>query len=1140
MARSPIRQSMVEARQRAGRAAGGGILRTFVRHPNAANMLMALMIIFGLFSLARINTQFFPPVEQPSISVSLAWPGSSAEDVERNVLALVEPAVRYIDGVDDMSSTASEGSGSIRLDFAEGTDMQRALAEVESAVRGVSNLPTDVETPRVTRAQFFEGVAKLAVTGSASEDVKRNWAKRIRDDLVARGIDRIEFTGLRSPEIVVDIDERELRRLGMTIEEVSQAISANSRDVPSGNVEGSVERQVRLIAERETPARLASMEIKTLPTGERVTLGDVARIDGGYDPDEQRGFSDGTPAIELDIQRAANADTLQTASILNTYLASLTPQLPANVEIQTYDVASDALEERVWLLIENGIGGLLVVIVVLFLFLDFRIALWVAAGIPVAVMATIGLMYVSGQSINMISIFALIMMLGIIVDDAIVVGEQTNTRLEMGDDPLTAAENGVGMVMTPVIAAMATTLAAFAPIVILGGPIGQMMSALPLVVIAVLVASLVECFFVLPGHLAHSLGRKRRVGWSYWRHLAIALMLTLAAAVFLSRQSGLTEESASFLGRTSLALASLAPAFQAAIIGAVALLIAGLLEFAIQKLQRRDAGSTGSQKSRFREGFDRRFEAFRDGPFDRVVSVAFHWRYVTVALSVGVMMIVSVGLLRGQHVPFVFFESPEAETISGSIVFNAGLPEDEAVAAIGRIENALREAERDLAGEGALIAATFTTLGTSGRSGDTTARINVQLTTSETRTIRTPEIVAAWEEAAPDIAGVRRFSIFQARLGPPGRDVEIRLQGDRIGSLKAASDDVIALLATIPGVSGVEDDLPYGKPELVMELTTRGALLGFTTDEVGRQIRNAFQGAIPFRFARGDDEVTVRISQTMRQQGSGAIRNFELRTADGSYVPLTEVVSLSERQGFSSIRRRDGQSTLSVTGDVDLAQTTPDAVLAQVRGGGGLDLIAAEHGVEFNFGGRAEEQEEAFSDLTIATMAALTVIYIILAWVFGSYWRPIAVMLIIPFGLAGAIFGHWLMGFPLTIMSLIGLLGLGGILVNDSIILVDRLDERLKAGDPVDDAAIGASRDRFRAVLLTSLTTIGGLGPLIFETSIQAQFLIPMAVTIVFGLGISTVLVLMLVPAFIGIGYDIRNALSAIYGRRAAVSPASL
>lgn len=1137
MARRPLRQSMAET---ATAMRGRGLLSTFIRHPNAANMLMMLMVLFGVFSLGQINTQFFPPLERPNVNISFSWPGAGAEDVEKNVLALVEPAVRYLDGVEDMSSTASEGSGSIRLEFEDGTDMQRAVSEVEAAVRGVSNLPAELETPRVTRSQFFDTVAKIAVTGTASEDVKRIWAKRIRDELVARGIDKVEFTGLRSPEIAVEIPERELRRLGMTIDEVSQAVADNSRDVPSGNVEGSVERQVRLLAERESPAAIGAVGVKTFPTGERVRLGDIAEISGGYDDEEQRGFSGGLPAVELEIQRAATADTLETAAILKDYLAELRQQLPDNVEIKTYDVASDTLEARIWLLVENGIGGLLIVVLVLFLFLDLRIALWVAAGIPVAVLATIGLMFVSGQTINMISIFALIMMLGVIVDDAIVVGEHTNTRLEMGDDPQTAAENGVGMMMTPVMAAMATTLAAFAPIMILGGSIGQMMSALPLVVVAVLVASLIECFFVLPGHLAHSLGRTGRRRWSYWRQFFLALAMTLFVAVLVARPSDIAGEAETPLARLAAMLDGQSFVMSGLLVSGAALLLASLIEFCLQRLRRGRAPKHGEgpARSRFRERFDRAFNRFRDGPFDAAVRTAHRWRYVTLAFCLGLVMVFAVGLLRGQHVDFVFFEAPEAESISGSIVFNSGLPEDEAVAAIGRVEAALRSAEGALAEPGALIAATFTTLGDSSRRGAMTARINVQLTSSEMRDIRTPEIVRAWEEAVPDIPGVRRFAIFQMRGGPAGRDIDIRIQGDRIGALKNAADDVVALLNTIPGVSGVEDDLPYGKPELVMQLTPRGSALGFTTAEVGRQVRNAFQGAIPFRFARGDEEVTVRITQEMRSEGSGALRNFELRSSEGHFVPLSEVVTLSERQGFASIRRRDGQSTLSVTGDVDLAVTTPDEVLSRLTKSGDLDVIAARHDVGYSFGGRAEEQAEAFSDLTIATIAAFSVIYIILAWVFGSYWRPVVVMTVVPFGLVGAIFGHWILGFPLTIMSLIGLLGLAGILVNDSIILIGRMEEREGEGEAIGPAVVGASRDRLRAVLLTSLTTIGGLLPLIYETSVQAQFLVPMAVTIVFGLGLSTLLVLFLVPAVIGIGEDVRRRFVALYGdggRRMAV-----
>jgi multidrug efflux pump subunit AcrB len=1122
-----------------GLFAGRGMVSTFIRHPNAANLLMVLMILFGAFSIARINTQFFPTIDRPTITIGVAWSGASAEDVETNVLALIEPEVRYVSGVDRMTSTAAEGSATVRLEFVDGTDMTQAMTDVETAVKAVGNLPEDAEDPTIARSVFFDTVAKLAVFGSADEVVKRAWAKRIRDDLIDRGIDKIDFTGLRSAEIRVEVPEIELRRLGMKISDVSSAIAANSRDLPSGTVEGAVDRQLRTLADAQGARELAGVEVKSFTGGEKVLLGDIASITDGFDADDTRGLASGSPAIELDVRRAPTADTLKTAAILSAYLEEITPKLPPGVEIATYEVASDALSARIWLLVKNGLGGLLVVVAILFLFLNARIAFWVAAGIPVAMLATVGFMYVSGQTINMMSLFALIMMLGIIVDDAIVVGEHTATRLQMGDDPQMAAENGVGMMFTPVMAAMSTTLAAFAPILLIGDTIGQMMAVLPMVVIAVLVASLLECFLILPGHLANSLSGRKAPGWSWWRQFLVALIFM----VFLTGLSGrLAVDLALGAGDNGLraaarGFADLPQTGRMVIVVVLSLSLATLMEWALLALRRRKsrAGDRVEDlgESRFRRAFDRGFDLFRDGPFSRLVQLAWSWRYVTLSIAIAMVMVLAIGLARSGRVEFVFFPSPEAENISGTIVFNAGLPEHTALKAIAAHEEALRRADRALSGSGpSSIKAVFTTFGASSRSGSATARIRVQLTTSEERDVRTPDIVNAWRKAVPDIAGVSRFTVAQSRGGPPGRDIEVRLQGERVAALKTAAADVVALLSGVSGITGLDDNLPWGKPELVMELTPHGAALGFSIEEVGRQIRNAFDGSIPFRFPRGDDEVTVRLVQKPASPGSQALRDFELRSPGGTFVPLSEVVDMTERQGFSAIQRRDGKSTISVTGDIDTAVTTTGAVVEQLTAGGGLDLIAARHGVSYSFGGRSEEQENAFADLQLGVAVALSVIYIILAWVFASYWRPIAVLLIIPFGVVGAIFGHWVLGYQLTILSFIGLLGLAGILVNDSIILVARLEERRAEGDSLAEAAVGASRDRLRAVLLTSLTTIGGLLPLLYETSLQAQFLLPMAITIVFGLAMTTLLVLFLVPALVGIGDDIARAFSYVYGRR--------
>ena len=1115
----------------------GGLVRTFVRHPNAANLLMVLMILFGAFSIARINTQFFPTIDRPLISVTVAWSGASAEDVETNILAVLEPAVRYVAGLDVMTSTATEGSGTIRLEFVEGTDMAETLTAVETAVKGVTTLPEDAEEPTVRKALFFDGVARLAVFGEASEAVKRSIAKRMRDDLIERGIDQINMTGLRAAEIRVVVPEAEMRRLELTVSDISRAISANSRDLPSGSVSGQVDRQVRTLANAQGVRELAAIEIRSFPTGEKVLLGDIAAITDTFDPDATRGLTKGSTAIELDIRRAPTADTLQTAGILAAYVEEIRPQLPPGVSIVTYQVSSDALEARIWLLVKNGIGGLLLVVAILFVFLNGRIAFWVAAGIPVAMLATVGIMFVTGQTINMISLFSLIMMLGVIVDDAIVVGEHTNTRLELGDGPLEAAERGVGMMLMPVMAAMTTTLAAFAPILLVGNTIGQVMGVLPLVVIAVLIASLIECFFILPGHLANSLAERSAPSFSWWRTLVVAIILTVLLEGITGRISlSLTEAgdtvSEGMVDGFTTAFAALSIGARALAVSVVALATAIVLEYMILWLRRRDSGA-GGRESRFRRAFDNGFNRFRDGPFDRLVALSWRWRYVTVAIALGMAMTLAAGLLRSGQVDFVFFPSPEAENISGTIVFNAGLPEEQALAAIAAHEEALRRADERLSIDGpAAVKAVFTTYSAAGRSSGASARISVQLTASEFRTVRTPDIVSAWRKEAPGIAGITRFTIAELRGGPPGRDVEVRLSGDRTASLKAAASDVVALLSGMEGVSGLNDDLPWGKPELVMELTPQGAALGFSIEEAGRQVRSAFDGSVAFRFPRSDDEVTVRLLMGQSAPGTAALRNFQLRSPSGDFVPLTEVVRLSERQGFASIQRRDGKSTISVTADLDTAVTTTDKVNAALRDGGALDVIATRHGVTWSFGGRSEEQREAFADLRLGVFVALSVIYIILAWVFASYWQPIAVMLIIPFGAVGAIFGHWLLDFQLTIMSLIGLLGLAGILVNDSIILVSRLNERMAEGDEIREAATGASRDRLRAVLLTSLTTIGGLLPLLNETSLQAQFLLPMAVTIVFGLAMATLLVLFLVPALIGIGDDIRSVIVALFGQR--------
>jgi len=1023
-----------------------GILGFFVVHRNAANLLMGMLIVAGIYALSQLNTQFFPRTEIPTISIAIAWPGASAEDVEGNIVEAIEPEVRFLDGVDKVQSYAREGIATIVVEFEGNADMQKAQSDIEQAVASVTTLPQDSERAVISRAIFYESVAALAISGPFTEGALRAYAKDIRDVLLNSGVDRVVMKGVRDPELIVEISETNLRRLDLTVGDVADRIRQVSQDLPSGTLEGAQEKQLRSIGLATDATALGTIELKSLPGGEKVRLQDVADIRDGFDDSQPTGLRNGQLAMQLDIQRAMTADTLEVQDNVEKALEGLRPTLPPTLKLEVFNVQADLVVDRIMLLVKNGVGGLLLVLAILFIFLNARVAFWVSAGIPVAMMATLAVMLFTGQSINMISLFALIMTIGIIVDDAIVVGEHATTLREQGHPPAVAAYLGGKRMFGPVFAAILTTVAAFAPILLIGDIIGQILAAMPLVVMAVMVASLIECFLVLPGHMHHALE------------------------------------------------------------GAVT-------------------------QSRFHRWFNGHFARFRDRTFERIVTTAYDMRYTTLSVAVAALVI-CIGLMQTGRVGFQFFPSPEGETVDATVVFAPGTPREVTQKAIEQIDAALRRAEVTLAGEaGALVQMAYGTIGETGgsfsaTSGDNRGSLQAELVASERRTVRTREVIDAWRAELPVIPGVERIALKERRGGPPGRDLDVRLTGGDPRQLKAAALEVRDLLATFDGVSDVEDDLPYGKQELILEVNPRGAALGFTTESVGRQVRNSFEGAISKRFARDDEEVTVRV-QLPDAEKSRALEDLFLRTTNGREVPLTEVVNIREQSGFSRLRREDGQRFVSIAAEVDATVADSNAIVRALPEAGLAD-IASRYNLDYEFAGRAEEQLEAFADLGAGSLIMLVSIYIILAWVFASYARPIVVMAIIPFGLVGAVIGHLAMGFDLTILSFVALLGLAGILVNDSIILVSQIDNRLDDGEDVREAVIGGAKDRLRAVLLTSLTTVGGLLPLLFETSLQAQFLLPMAITLAWGLATATFLVLLVVPAILGIQEDAR----ALFGRK--------
>jgi len=1057
------------------------LIGIFTRHRTAASLLMALMLVAGFFGLNRMTTQFFPDFGIDMVTVSVTWSGASAADVDSNIIQAIEREVRFIDGVKAVKSSAFEGRASIAVEFEPGTNMQGALSNVETAVGQVTTLPEDAETPVIKRIVRYDTLSRIMISGPFSESALKTYAKQIRDGLLRRGIDKVDINGSRKEELLVEIKPETLRRLNLTLNDVAQKIRQISQDVPSGDISGRGKRQIRSIGEVKSARELGKIEIKSLANGEKILLRDIATVREAFNKDDLTYWRGKDRALTLHAQRTPSGDALVLADVVEKYLKEIRPTLPASLKLERYDIQASLIRSRISLLLNNGMQGLIIVLVVLFLFLNGRVAFWVAAGIPISLSATMMAMWLSGQSVNMISLFGLIMAIGIIVDDAIVVGEHSEALQRLGYDNSLSAEAGARRMAAPVFSASLTTIAAFLPLLLITDIIGTIIRAIPLVVIAVIIASLIECFLVLPGHMRHALesGAKRRgpPGWfsPFFGVIGLAWVWPLIPVILVGRA----------LGRGLMA---------------------------------------------FKRAFDRGFDGFRDRIFLPTVRMSLRWRYTTVALAFAAL-IGSFSIVAGGRINFVFFPNPEVDNIFATAEFSAGTPRSRTRAMLVELERAMFAADKQLTnGKGGLVRFNIRVVGrpmganptSNPVTGDHVGGLFVQLIPTDQRTVKASEFVAAWRKAVRNMPGLQQVTIKPVRGGPPGRDVDVRLTGGSTLKLKEAAEELKTILKTIPGVRAIEDSLPFGKIETILELTPRGKALGFTTESVGRQVRNAFDGAIAKRFARGDEEVLVRVRFPRAQLTAASLNSLHLRAPYGSFVPLRAIVSLREKQGFARIQREDGQREVAVTADLNTNIMTTQGAIEEMKKAG-LDRLATKYGLQYRFEGREKEQQRTFKDMGIGAGIGMTLIFIILAWVFASYMRPIVVMSIIPMGFIGAVMGHYLLGFDLTILSMIALIGLSGIVVNDSIILVSTVKERLEAGEPVFDAIANGSRDRLRAILLTSLTTIGGLIPLMFETDLQAQFLIPMAITMVFGLLVATFLVLFVVPSLIAIQEDFRK-----------------
>jgi multidrug efflux pump subunit AcrB len=1019
-------------------------LGIFARHRVAANLLMIIMLLSGALALTKLNVQFFPNFELDQITVSTLWSGANSEDVESGLTNPLEQRLRSIDRLKQMTSTSATGTSGISLELEEDADISFALDEVKKQVDNFTNLPEDAENPQVAQLVHYESVARILVSGPDQIEELRMLARQFERELIEAGIDKVDIFGLPKQQLQIEIGAEQMQRLGIGLDELARRIAQESRDLPAGLIgEEDGAREIRSNNQRRNPQDFASLAIVS-EADKRIHLGDIAIVRQRHLPESPTISLDGDKAVVLVLSRNETGDSLEAAEILDNWLQKTRLQMPPNIKIQVFNERWQLIKERIMLLLKNGAGGLVLVLFILYLFLSTRVAFWVAVGIPVSFMATLAVLYLVGGSINMISLFALIMALGIIVDDAIVVGEDAQAHSDMGEDPLMASEGGARRMLAPVLASSLTTIAAFLPLMMIGGRMGAIMMAIPVVIVCVIIASLIESFLILPGHLRHAFVHGR-----------------------------------------------------------------------------------GIKQSPLKQKLNRAFENLRERWFRRLVRNAIEFRWTTIACAIGFLMF-AAGLFFSGKTGWQFFPSPESTTVYANVRFVSGTSREIVNRFVDQVETELRNTIDDI--DETVVSTYYRVHASSvgrGRQvqGERIGGIYVELLGSDQRATDNASFIRNWRSRIDIPPGIESFQITSRRVGPSRRDLSLRLTGAAAHRLKAAALDLAQTLETIPGVSAIDDDLPYGREQLIYELSPAGEAMGLSITDIGRQLRAAYDGIVLQRFQQGADEVEVRLQlPDSEQRRLDSLLHLPIKLPNGEFVALETVANWRSAQGFETLRHFNGSLSVDVSADVDPSQNNTAEVVADLQQFT-LPALASKYGIRYSIEGREASQRETFDDMKIGAAIALSLMYLVLAWVFSSYGWPLLVMLTIPLGLTGAILGHWIMGMNLTILSMFGFFGLSGIVVNDSIILVMFYRHIREQGMSVYAALEEAACQRLRAVLLTSLTTIAGLTPLLFETSRQAQFLIPMAVSIAFGLAFATLLILLVIPAMLSIYEDARIAL---------------
>ena len=1030
------------------RNATGGILSYMTRHRTAANLLLLIMLLAGAVSFPQMRAQFFPDVVIDNVTVSVRWDGAGPEDVDRAIVQIVEPALLGIEGVTSTSATSSEGSARIRMEFEPGWDMARGTDDTQIAVDSVaSQFPEDADDPSVNRGFWRDRVTDVVISGPVGVEQLALFADEFVTRLFAVGVTRSSIRGIAAGSTIVEVDSLSLIRHDVSMAQIASAIGEEANADPAGDVAGSA--RIRTGVAKRTARDVAEIVLRSNADGSGLTVGDVASvIEEGVDRNRAYFVSD-APAISIRIDRSDQGDAIEIQAQVQGVAKVMMETLPPLVNIELIRTRSEAISARLAMLLENGLQGLGLVLLLLFLFLNVRTAFWVAAGIPAAMAAAIALMYLSGLTINMISLFALIITLGIVVDDAIVVGEHADFRARvLGETPMVAAENAAKRMFTPVFSATLTTVIAFFGLVAIGGRFGDLIADIPFTVIVVLIASLVECFLVLPNHMAHSISTGSRIRWYD--------------------------------------------------------LPSNMMNYLLDQ-----------------------FKKFLFRPFIRFVIWA---RYPVFAAVVLALASQAVLFINGD-VQWRFFNAPERGSVTGNFAMAPGAKRADSIAQMQAFQKAVEEVGATYTAKYGRSPIDFAMAEIGGNTGrglagadtkepDQLGSIAVELIDADLRPYSSFAFVADLQDAVRRHPLVETISFRGWRSGPGGDALDVQFSGASAQTLKAASEALQTALTQYPEVSAVEDTLAYDKEELILELTPQGQSLGLTIDTLGRTLRNRLNGIEAASFPDGPRSATIRVEVPAGELTADFTDRMLIRTAAGDYVPLADIVTVQQRSGFSTVRRENGIQVISVTGDIsedDPARA--QAIMAELEKTI-LPKIAEETQVAFNLAGLAEQEDDFRNDATRGLVLTLAGIFMTLAWIFSSWTRPLVVMAIIPFGLVGTIYGHWWHEVPLSLFSVIGLIGMVGIIINDSIVLVTTIDEYAKERG-LYPAILDGVTDRLRPVLLTTLTTVLGLSPLLYETSSQAQFLKPTVITLVYGLGFGVILVLIVVPALMAMQADV-------------------